>query len=332
MYMMTDDQRYQHIARALGQKAAAEKVLHALSAEGIPVIVLKGLTLRERVYAEPHQREMGDVDFLVRKADFKKAASTIQTLGYTFSSGDKGYTPEFTELYMGEVSYQKGFVFIDLHWSLTAMGWYRRTTNFDLNQMWDAALPTKIGEAPAYRFCPVDEVIHLCYHTAVHHALAHEPGYRDIRNVIQVECDSIDWDLLIERARTWRVSTAVWSALSVLRYMEESVVPEEVLSDLGVPGWRQLLLQPIIKRLQTEKQVFAAGTMRFLGVLLVDRLRDLVPAFIQGLFPGKLWLKTRFDFSDSQAFITQFTYPFTVIWNGLKALQNLHFTHPRGKN
>jgi hypothetical protein len=329
---MTTKEHYQRVARTLGQKSSAEKVLQALYAEGISVIVLKGLTLSERVYAEPHHRMMGDVDFLVRKADFQKAANIIKSLGYTFSADDKGYTPEFAELYMGEVTYSKGFVFIDLHWSLTAMGWYRRTTNFDLKQMWDAAIKSKIGNALAYHLSPMDEVIHLCYHTAVHHGLSHGPGYRDILRVLQVERDNLDWDQLVVRARNWRVSAAVWSALSVLRQMDATAVSEEVLDKFQLPKWRQFFLIPMINRLQTGEQVLTSGTMRFLGILLVDRLWDFIPAFFSGLFPGKLWLKTRFNLTDSQAYMKQFIYPISVLLNGLKALQNLQSVHHRGKN
>ncbi|MDF1515348.1 MAG: nucleotidyltransferase family protein [Anaerolineae bacterium] len=321
---MAED-RYMRIARTLGQRASAEKVLNALAAEGIPVIVFKGLTLRERVYDTPHQRMMHDLDFLVRQADFEKAAHIIQSLGYAFTPGDKEYTFEFARRYMGEVQYRKGFVYIDLHWSLTAMGWYRLTTNFNLEQLWERAVPTKIGGAPACRLCTVDEIIHLCYHTAVHHGLAHGPSYRDIQGVLRVQGEGVDWLELAQCARNWRVSTAVWSALSVLRNQDAAVVPGVVLADFGVPKWRRALLKPIINRVQKREQMLTSGTMRFMAVLLVDRWRDLPAALLKGLFPGKQWLKTRFDLPDSQVIGKLVSYPFEVIWNGVRAVLTLPF-------
>jgi len=96
------------------------------------------------------------------------------------------------------------------------MSWFRATTAFDLDGLWTRAVPTEIAGAPALRLCPEDEVLHLCYHTAVHHGLAHPHGYRDILGVLRVEHD-LNWSVLAERARAWRVSVAVWAALKVAR-------------------------------------------------------------------------------------------------------------------
>ncbi len=45
-----------------------------------------------------------------------------------------------------------------------------------------------------------------------------------------------------------------------------------------------------------------SGTMRFLGVLLVDRVRDLPGVVLRGLFPGRRWLQLRYDLAPRQAF------------------------------
>ena len=36
--------------------------------------------------------------------------------------------------------------------------------------------------------------------------------------------------------------------------------------------------------------MIVSGTMRFFGVLLVDRVRDLPGVVLRGLFPGRRWL------------------------------------------
>ncbi len=51
-----------------------------------------------------------------------------------------------------------------------------------------------------------------------------------------------------------------------------------------------------------------SGTMRFLGVLLVDRAPtsawgcDLPGVVLRGLFPGRRWLQLRYDLAPRQAF------------------------------
>ena len=61
-----------------------------------------------------------------------------------------------------------------------------------------------------------------------------------------------------------------------------------------------------------------SGTMRFLGVLLIDRVRDLPGVVLRGLFPGKRWLQLRYDLTPRQAFWRQFIYPLEVIWRGIQ--------------
>lgn len=212
------------------------------------------------------------------------------------------------------------------------MSWFRATTAFDLDGLWARAVPTEIAGAPALRLCPEDEVLHLCYHTAVHHGLAHPHGYRDILGVLHVERDILDWSVLAERARAWRVSVAVWAALRVAQLANskrqrasggEALIPDAALVALRVPRWRQRLLQPFVQRALAGEAALVSGTMRFLGVLLVDRVRDLPGVVLRGLFPGRRWLQLRYNLSSRQAFWRQFTYPLHVLACGVGALLRL---------
>jgi hypothetical protein len=63
-----------------------------------------------------------------------------------------------------------------------------------------------------------------------------------------------------------------------------------------------------------------SGTMRFLGVLLVDRVRDLPDVVLRGLFPGRRWLQLRYNISPQQAFWRRFVYPLEVLACGIGAV------------
>ena len=84
-------------------------------------------------------------------------------------------------------------------------------------------------------------------------------------------------------------------------------------------AWRQRLLQPFVRRAMTGEAALVSGTMRFLGVLLVDRVWDLPGVVLRGLFPGRRWLQLRYDLSPLQAFWRQFTYPLQVLAHGTGA-------------
>jgi hypothetical protein len=103
---------------------------------------------------------------------------------------------------------------------------------------------------------------------------------------------------------------------------EDDLIPESALDALHVPRWRQALLQPFVRRAVEGQAALVSGTMRFLGVLLVDRVRDLPGVVLRGLFPGRRWLQLRHDLSPRQAFWRQLTYPLEVLARGIGALLN----------
>ncbi|MEJ5311254.1 MAG: nucleotidyltransferase family protein [Anaerolineae bacterium] len=364
-------EKYQRLAQFALQETAVAGILRSFHTYQIPVIALKGLALLDRLYPQPGQRSMYDVDLLVHQTDLVRAESILQSSGYSFSNEGLALSSAFQREFMSEVVYREGAMVVELHQHLVAMSWFRATTAFDLDGLWARAVPAEIAGAPALRLCPEDEVIHLCYHTAVHHGLAHPHGYRDILGVLRVERDTLDWPTLAERARAWRVSIAVWAALKVARdrmqeagskrqdargknhesrimnqgagnehqvtgnsqlvtrdsqfatrnsHHEEELIPEAALDALRVPRWRQRLLRPFVRRAMSGEAALVSGTMRFLGVLLVDRVRDLPGVVLRGLFPGRRWLQLRYDLSPRQAFWRQFTYPLQVLARGIGVL------------
>ena len=311
--------KYEQLAISAFQDTESVNVLKGLHRAQVAVIALKGLALLRRFYAS-EQRPMYDIDLLVHKGDLQKAEQVLIAQAYTFSEEGLGCTADFAREFMGEVPYRKGAVVVELHSHLVAPQWMRRATAFDLEGIWSRAVSMQVGGAPALRLCPEDEVIHLCYHTAVHHGLAHRQGYEDIVRVAQAEAANLDWDVLAQRARAWKVSVAVWAALRAACAFDEAAVPERALQALRVPRWRQRILRPYVQQAVDGRAALVSGSMRFLGVLLIDRVRDLPGVLWRGLFPGRRWIQTRFDLTGGQARWRQITYPLEIVWRGLRAL------------
>ena len=63
---------------------AQDQLLGLLEDNGIPCVILKGAAA-DMAYPHPSLRSMGDVDFLVRRADFEKAAALLETNGYALT-------------------------------------------------------------------------------------------------------------------------------------------------------------------------------------------------------------------------------------------------------
>ena len=65
---------------------AQDQLLQLLEANHIPCVILKGAAAA-MAYPHPTLRSMGDVDFLVRRADFEKAAALLEANGYALTEG-----------------------------------------------------------------------------------------------------------------------------------------------------------------------------------------------------------------------------------------------------
>src|SRR5581483_10467430 len=69
-------------ALALLRQAELLKLLRALGAAGVPVILLKGACLANLVYGDLVEREMHDLDLLVPPAQLLRAVDLVRAAGF----------------------------------------------------------------------------------------------------------------------------------------------------------------------------------------------------------------------------------------------------------
>lgn len=314
--------QYAQAAYNLAQRHEAKRILTALADAGIQVIGLKGIVLKDDLYVSSEKRPMYDIDLLVQRSDIERAEDLLKELGYQFLS-DGDYNLEFAREFMAELPYQKGGVIIELHWHLVSMHWNRRATHLNLDALWERAYQTELNGAPVLRLALEDEIVYLCYHLAVPHSLWHPSGIQDIFRLIQKNEDQFDWTKLVSRAKMWRVRIACWAALMRVQMSTGLNIPEHVLAAFRVPKWRQKLLLDVMRSAEQAGTVLVSDQKRFLGVLLVDNLISLPAVLLGGIFPGRHWLKARYNLSNREAFWRQFTYPVEVVYQAIKAIRNI---------
>jgi hypothetical protein len=179
----------------------------AFRAGGVDFVVLKGPALAHTVYPDPSWRYFGDLDLLVRKEDWREAASILQGLGYRRNLPEPraGF-----DLRFGKASEfrRTGGIEIDLHRTLVVgpFGlWIESqvllegTTEFTL---W------------SQKFKRLDDTL-LQLHACVHASLGWWPPLRvPVRDVAQVAYHAnVDWDALAELATRWKLRAVVSHAL-----------------------------------------------------------------------------------------------------------------------
>ena len=214
-----------HQGQAMLWVLAVERKLLALADRfteaGIEVVALKGPTIAHTVYPDPSWRPFGDLDLLVRTADWRRATALLRSLGYGRAFPEP--RPGFDERFGKAAVHSNGDgIEIDLHRTL-AMGafgvWirpdelFRRTTTFSLG-----------GRA----LRRLDDIA-LLLHASVHATLGWNPPLLwPLRDVLQIiHRGRVEWGEAVELARRWKLRAVLHHAMTTASRVLDVELPAE---------------------------------------------------------------------------------------------------------
>lgn len=156
--------------------------------QNIPVIVLKGLVIRD-LYPKPELRTMCDADILVHKKDLDTVKKLLLSLGYTETvTSDK------------DLCFIRGNTYVEVHWTIANDKSFDNVDLFE-KQMWENVVQIKIGDSYALSMSDEDLLVHMCMHMASHIKYMGF-GIRqlcDLVLMVEKRGDIIDWDSFIAK-------------------------------------------------------------------------------------------------------------------------------------
>lgn len=182
--MITAIHQIQHIEQI-------KRVLMEFNSNKIPVIVLKGLVIRE-LYPKPELRTMSDSDILIYREDIDKVKNLLLQLGYS----EAETTPAHIRFD------HKKHLPIEVHWTLADERYIGDMSDFE-NEVWQNAIEFKVGEVSVLSLSMEDLLFHLCLHMAVH-TVSSGFGLRQICDLVllvEKKGKIIDWDYFYEKLK-----------------------------------------------------------------------------------------------------------------------------------
>jgi hypothetical protein len=214
---------------ALGLSLRLERLLLAvvetLGERAIECYVLKGPALARLLYPDPAVRLFGDVDILVRAADYTDACDAISAKGLTraYPEPRPGWDRRFTK---GTVFRADGME-IDLHRTL-ALGPYGLSVQLD--DLFVDPATFELAGTTLLALAPDKRLLHACFHAALGDI---PPRLVPLRDVAQaLVSDFVDPVATLELAARWRASAVVARAV----HLAASTLD---LSDLPMAGWAE---------------------------------------------------------------------------------------------
>ena len=171
-------------------------VFNKIIEENIPVIVLKGLVVRD-FYPQPDQRTMSDADILVHKDDVEKVKQLLIDMGYIFLEDHKA------SHHIALVHHK--YPVIEVHWNLFKRDGFSNDLEHYERLIWNRAIKVNVGEAEVLSLSYEDLALHLCMHMAAHLASTGF-GVRqlcDLVLLVEKKGEEIDWNSFIMKARMY---------------------------------------------------------------------------------------------------------------------------------
>lgn len=278
-----------------------DRILRAMQAAGIQVIPLKGACLAEEVYGDVALRPMGDLDLWVRREQLEASRAVMQSLSYV-SRSRMDRPLALQDALTGETQmYKDGGLLVELHWNIFPGEWVRHTARIDEDVVWKRTVPSKV--AAVQQVSPEDFVLQSCVHAAITHQMS-EMGLRTLVDLDFARRQwRIDWHLVAQRARAWRVSSATWLVLAGLAELFGDPARELPLREVAPSPLRRSVLRYFASpRMVVEGLDLTSGPKRFLYLLsLVDRPVDAIFLGWRALFPDRLWLTLRYESPDASS-------------------------------
>ncbi|MCK9462686.1 MAG: nucleotidyltransferase family protein [Proteobacteria bacterium] len=171
---------------------------------GLDAAPLKGAHLVTSVYpADADRGVMADVDFLVRPEQFERAGSLLEGLGF--------YRKPLEEA--GRATHERAY-YLDVgggrHIMFEAHRHLFDPVRFPLDHegLWRRSAASEFDGAPCRRLAPEDHYVHIVFHDTLHRLTSLGRTLRDLE--LLARHGDADLDLIIYRAREWRLTRAVW--------------------------------------------------------------------------------------------------------------------------
>lgn len=272
-----------------------DRVMAALSAAGTLVVPIKGASLAEELYGDAALRPMADVDLWVRREDTEAARSAVGSLGYAvLSKTDRPLALQ--DALLGETQMVgRAGTLVELHWNIFPGEWLRHTARVDQDEIWTRTRHAACSATGG--LSPEDTVVHLCVHLAVNHQMS-GIGLRTLVDLDHARRKwSINWAVVAQRARQWRMACATWLVLDALAELFGDPRHELPLPELAPRPCRRRILHRFASPVRVARGLeLSGGPRRFLFLLLlVDRPVDAARLAWRALWPDPAWLTLRYE-------------------------------------
>ncbi len=292
------------------------RVFQYFKEQGIPLIALKGLILRN-YYPVKELRIMGDADVLIRYEDLKRAHVALVKLGYK-----KG---EFSERHI--VYTLEGFPDIELHTLLTENSDMESKADFT-SHVWDNTSTELLDTTPVLSLSVKDQTLHQIFHI-VHHICSGGIGLRqlcDFTLFTAFHAKDIIWENIISELELYGYDKFTRTLLAICQDLFDVLLPDELLpvEEEQALYYRNKLTEDILEAGTFGKRTDERAASRNILRYIKGGKRTTIFNLIRFLFPIPAQLRYRYRYAKKYPFLLPIAWIHRGVYN-LRQLSLLAF-------
>lgn len=292
------------------------RVFQYFKEQGIPLIALKGLILRN-YYPVKELRIMGDADVLIRYEDLKRAHEALVKLGYK-----KG---EFSERHI--VYVLEGFPEIELHTLLTEDSDMESKADFT-SHVWDNTCTELLDTTPVLSLSVKDQILHQIFHI-VHHICSGGIGLRqlcDFTLFTAFHAKEIIWENIFSELELYGYDKFTRTLLAICQNLFDLPLPDKLLpiEEEQSLYYRNKLTEDILEAGTFGKRTDERAASRNILRYIKGGKRTTIFNLISFLFPIPAQLRYRYRYAKKYPFLLPIAWIHRGIYN-LRQLSLLAF-------
>ena len=173
------------------------EILNVANRYEIPIVLLKGISIAEDLYVEPHHRLMGDIDVLAPVEQAKHLQSLFGEYGYRVPIGPESTVLRDGHHHLPELRHEDSDIVVEVHTSLFSVHSLSDEPLFQLSPIWTHAEPATFQGIRCLKFRPEFQLMYTVAHWAIDQKwTVNVISFNDVVLILRANEQTMDWKLI----------------------------------------------------------------------------------------------------------------------------------------
>ena len=173
------------------------EILGIARTHDIPVVLLKGISVAESIYAKPHDRTMSDVDILVPVEQAERFQGLLTKSGYRQTHGGRATGIRPAHHHLEPLEHPDSGVAVEIHTGLLSTRPVCKETLFQTESAWEQVESSRFHGASCLKLSREMQLMYAVAHWGIDQNWAvHVIGILDIVLMLENGKESLDGDLI----------------------------------------------------------------------------------------------------------------------------------------